>query len=496
VPLIWGKHNAHMLFFVWARNLLSMGTILAKKHIMESWSALLVATSCSNIIFMSIKKIAILGAGESGTGAALLAQAKGLEVFVSDAGSIAMPYREELVAHNIPFEEGQHSQETILEADEVVKSPGIPDSAPIIDTIHKRGIPIIAEIELASRYTQALLIGVTGTNGKTTTTHLTYHVLKEAGFDVSMAGNVGTSFARKVLEKNYAYYVLELSNFQLEGMYTCKLAIACLLNITPDHLDRYQGQMAPYIRAKFNILKNMTSADHFIYNQADSYIQAYQKEHAIVPRQHPISIQHSTEADTSHSMLTASNFKLLGNHNWFNTLVAMKVAQLLGIDTTKIRTGLATLKGIPHRIEWVTKIGGIPFYNDSKGTNVAATYAALMSFSQPIIWIAGGIDKGNDYTILQPLAKTRVKAMICLGKDNTKIYQAFRQLVAHIHETQHMEDAVEIALALAQPEDIVLLSPACSSFDLFKNFEERGERFKKAVLQAQSAREVNSLLIP
>ena len=437
---------------------------------------------------MSIKKIAILGAGESGTGAALLAQAKGLSVFVSDAGRIAVPYKEELIAHNIVFEEGQHSQETILEADEVVKSPGIPDSAPIVDTIHKRGIPIIAEIELASRYTQAVLIGVTGTNGKTTTTHLTYHLLKEAGLEVDMAGNVGTSFARKVLEKNYAHYVLELSNFQLEGMYACKLAIACLLNITPDHLDRYQGQMAPYIQAKFNILQNMTSADHFIYSQADSYIQAYRQNNTILPRQHPISIQHSTEADALHSMLTVSNFKLLGKHNWFNTLVAVKVAQLLGIDTIKIQAGLATFKGIPHRIEWITKIGGISFYNDSKGTNVAATYSALMSFAQPIIWIAGGIDKGNDYTILQPLVKTRVKAMICLGKDNTKIHQAFRQLVAPIHETQHVEEAVAMALALAQPEDIVLLSPACSSFDLFKNFEERGERFRRAVLQAQSAR--------
>ncbi|MCU0318004.1 MAG: UDP-N-acetylmuramoyl-L-alanine--D-glutamate ligase [Amoebophilaceae bacterium] len=438
---------------------------------------------------MSIKKIAILGAGESGTGAALLAQAKGLSVFVSDAGEIAAPYKEALTAHKIVFEERQHSQDTILEAHEIVKSPGIPDSTPIIKTIHKRGIPIIAEIELASRYTQASLIGVTGTNGKTTTTHLTYHLLKEAGLDVDIVGNVGTSFARKVLEKDRAYYVLELSSFQLEGMYSCKLAIACLLNITPDHLDRYQGQMEPYIQAKFNMLRNMTSKDHFIYNQEDINIQTYRRQHTILPHQHPVSIQHSIEANVSRSILDTANCQLLGKHNRFNTLVALKVAQILGIDTAQIQTGLTTFKGIPHRIEWVTQIDGVHFYNDSKGTNVAATYAALMSFSQPIVWIAGGVDKGNDYTTLQTLSKTRVKAMVCLGKDNTKLHQAFQQLVAPIHETQHMEEAVEIALTLAKPAGIVLLSPACASFDLFKNFEERGERFKQAVLHAQSAQD-------
>ena len=441
------------------------------------------------IYFMSIKKIAILGAGESGTGAALLAQARGLSVFVSDASSIAAPYKEALIAHEIVFEERHHSQDTILEADEVVKSPGIPDTTPIIEAIHQRGIPIISEIELASRYTQASLIGVTGTNGKTTTTHLTYHLLKEAGLDVDMVGNVGTSFARKVLEKDRAYYVLELSSFQLEGIYGCKLAVACLLNITPDHLDRYQGQMELYTRAKFNILRNMTSTDHFIYNQDDAHIRTYRQEHTLLPRQHPISIEHSTGADTSPSIFDASNFKLSGKHNKFNTLVALKVAQILGIDAAQIQAGLTTFKGIPHRIEWVTQIDGVHFYNDSKGTNVAATYAALMSFSQPIVWIAGGIDKGNDYTILQLLAKTRIKAMVCLGKDNTKIHQAFQQLVAPIHETQHMEEAVAIALALAKPTDIVLLSPACASFDLFKNFEDRGERFKQAVLQTQSAQD-------
>jgi UDP-N-acetylmuramoylalanine--D-glutamate ligase len=279
----------------------------------------------------------------------------------------------------------------------------------------------------------------------------------------------------------------------LEGMYTCKLDIACLLNITPDHLDRYHGQMEPYIQAKFRILQNMSAQEHCIYNHADPNIRAYLQQHAMLPCQHPVSIQeYSTLADDALSILTASNFKLQGPHNWFNALVAVKVAQLLGIDATKIQAGLATFTGVPHRIEWITEIGGVPFYNDSKATNVAATYAALRSFEKPIIWIAGGKDKGNDYAALQPLAKTRVRAMICLGKDNAKISQAFQQVIAPIHETQQVEEAVAIALALAQPEDVVLFSPACASFDLFKNFEERGECFKQAVLHARMAQRINS----
>jgi UDP-N-acetylmuramoylalanine--D-glutamate ligase len=440
-----------------------------------------------------VGKIVILGAGESGTGAALLAQAKGLEVFVSDAGNIATPHKAELIAHNIAFEERQHSQDRILAADEVVKSPGIPDSTPIIQCIQKKGLSIIAEIELASRYTQAFLIGITGTNGKTTTTHLTYHLLKEAGFNVGMAGNVGTSFSREVLKNKHDYYVLELSNFQLEGMYTCKLDIACLLNITPDHLDRYNGQIAPYIQAKFRILQNMTPQEHCIYNQADPNIQAHLQQQAILPCQHPVSVQeYNTAVDDCLPLLTASSFKLRGPHNWFNALVAIRVAQLLGVDATKIQAGLATFTGVPHRIEWITEIGGIPFYNDSKATNVEAACAALMSFVQPIIWIAGGKDKGNDYAALQALAKTRVKAMICLGKDNAKISQAFRQVVTPIHTTQQVEEAVAIALSLAQPEDVVLFSPACASFDLFKNFEERGECFRQAVLHASMTQQIHS----
>ena len=435
-----------------------------------------------------MNKIVILGAGESGTGAALLAQAKGLSVFVSDAGHIAPHYKATLEAHDIAFEEGQHSQDLILRADEVVKSPGIPDSVPIVQALRQKGVPIIAEIELASRYTQAFLIGITGTNGKTTTTHLTYHLLQTAGLNVGMAGNVGTSFASKVLEEKRDYYVLEVSNFQLEGMYAFQADVACLLNITPDHLDRYQGQMAPYIQAKFRILQNMTPQGHFLYNDGDPNIQAYLQQHPVVPHQHPLSIAQPNDAvATRLSLLHTSLFKLKGPHNQFNALVAITVAQLLGVQDKTIQTGLATFTGVPHRIEWVAKIKGVHFYNDSKATNVEAAQAALTSFDQPIVWIAGGQDKGNDYTLLQPVVRKRVKALICLGKDNTKISQAFQDLVTPIHTTQHMDEAVATALACAQLGDAVLLSPACASFDLFKNFEERGEYFRSAVLRAKGA---------
>lgn len=434
-----------------------------------------------------MKKIAILGAGESGTGAALLAQANGWEVFVSDAGSIAASYRAILNTHHITFEEKQHSCNKILSADVVVKSPGIPRNTPIIQTIQRAGLPIIDEIEFASRYTQAFLIGITGTNGKTTTTHLTYHLLKAAGLQVDMAGNVGSSFARKVLQQKKAYYVLELSSFQLEYMHTCKLDIACLLNITPDHLDRYQGQMASYIKAKSRILQNMTAQTHFIYNQTDVHIQDYIKQHTILPCQHPVPMpKHSHTIDTHEALFATTNPALQGPHNRLNTLIATKIAQLLHIETPKIQAGLDTFVGVPHRIEWVASFNEVDFYNDSKATNVAATYAALTCFTQPILWIAGGFDKGNDYNMLYPLVSARVKSIICLGRDNTKFRQAFQHVITPIYETSQVAKAVAIALSLAQPNDVVLLSPACASFDLFNNFEERGNLFKEAVKQAKN----------
>jgi len=432
-----------------------------------------------------MKRMVILGAGESGTGAALLAQAKGFEVFVSDAGTIAPHYKAALIARKIAFEEGQHSPAMVLSADEIVKSPGIPEHVPIVQALRKAGTPIIDEVELAGRYTQAFLIGITGTNGKTTTANLTYHLLKTAGLNVGLAGNVGKSFARSVLEEKYDCYVLELSNFQLEGTQVFKADIACLLNITPDHLDRYQGQMAPYIQAKFRILQNMTPKDHFIYNQDNANIQAYLQQHTIVPQQHPLSItQPSETVRTQLALLGNARFPLQGPHNRFNALIAITVAQLLEMETPTIQRGLATFTGVPHRMEWVAEIRGVNFYNDSKATNVEAAEVALKSFDRPIIWIAGGQDKGNDYTPLQLLVRKHVKALICLGRENTKITQVFQQVVSAIHTTQQMEEAVSMALACAQPGDIVLLSPACASFDLFKNFEERGEQFKQAILKA------------
>jgi len=431
-----------------------------------------------------MRKIVVLGAGESGTGAALLAQKKELAVFVSDAENIAQHYKKDLIAHNIAFEEGQHSLYKILTADEVVKSPGIPDSAPMIQQIREKKIPIIDEIELASRYTNAFLIGITGTNGKTTTAYLIYHLLKEAGINVDLAGNVGTSFARKVLANKHDYYVLELSSFQLERIKTCKFKIACLLNITPDHLDRYQNQMKLYIEAKFRILQNMTAQDHFIYNQEDPNIQTHLRQCTILPYQHPISV-HQSRKKQCNVLIDVAALRLRGPHNLLNALVAIKVARILHIDTTTLQKGLTLFPGLPHRIEWVAGINGVHFYNDSKATNVSATYAALMSFKQPVIWIVGGQDKGNDYTSLQQLAKKHVKAMICLGKDNTKIRLAFQRVVEHVYETQQMASAVTSALSWARPGDVVLLSPACASFDLFINFEERGNRFKQAVRKAQ-----------
>lgn len=448
-----------------------------------------------------MKKIVILGAGESGTGAALLAHAKGYQVFVSDKNTIASPYQEQLRRHNISFEEGKHTWEIIQEADEVIKSPGIFKSAAIIQAVQQAGIPIMDEIEFASRHTNALLIGITGTNGKSTTTHLTYHLLQAAGLDVGIAGNMGQSFAKKVWQEPHAYYVLEISNFQLEYLDTCKLHIACLLNITPDHLDQYNYQMEGYIAAKWRIIRNMVSSDHFIYNQDDTNITNYLHEHPIVPQQHPISLINPTsngaylQQSTLYFRGRKYDFQLPmqtilipGKHNVFNAMVAVSVASLLGVEPTDILTGLQSFKGLAHRMEWVAEINGVTFYNDSKATNVESAAVALESFSQPIIWIVGGQDKGNDYTLLEPIVKDRVKALVCLGKNNAPIQQAFSHLSSPLYETQSVQEAVQIAYSLAKPQEVVLLSPACASFDLFKNFEDRGQQFKNAVYQLPTQR--------
>ena len=454
---------------------------------------------------MTPKKIVILGAGESGVGAAILARAQGLDVWVSDAGTIAPQYKEALRTHQIAFEEHTHTLSAVLDACEIVKSPGIPHSVPVVQAAIEAGIPIISEVELASRYTTAKLIGITGSNGKTTTAHLTYHILQQAGLHVGLAGNVGTSFARSVSQHQYDCYVLELSSFQLEDIEAFRPDVACLLNITPDHLDRYQGQMELYISAKFHLLRNMPPQACVVYNQDDTYIQARLASMATKPALHAISLHHEvmrgacakygqlhcTLNDHSFS-IPQSSLKLLGQHNQYNALAAMTMAGLMGVTPQAIQAGLSTFAGVPHRMEWVTDIQGVAIYNDSKATNVAAAAAALASVDSPIIWIAGGQDKGNDYEALHPLVEERVKALVCLGKDNSKLLQHFGHTVKHTYATQDVMHAVSQALAWAAPGDTVLLSPACASFDLFANFEARGAAFKHAVLATQTQQQEQS----
>lgn len=444
-----------------------------------------------------MKKLVVLGAGESGTGAALLAQAKGYQVFVSDKNIIANSYKQQLLDYKIEFEEGKHTWDKIKITDEVIKSPGIPNHTSIIQALQEISIPILDEIEFASRYTNALFIGITGSNGKSTTTHLAYHLLKTGGLNVGIAGNVGTSFARKVWSDNHEYYVLELSSFQLEHIHNFKAHIACILNITPDHLDRYNNHLDSYIATKFNILRNMNKEGHFIFNQDDTNIREYLvKQTTNLPQLYPISLTQSTHhrayVENNHLHFVGDNYNfqlptqtlpLLGKHNIYNTMAAISIASLLGLSSASILDGLRTFKGLPHRMEWIANIKEVNFYNDSKATNVESAAVALESFTKPIIWIAGGYDKGNDYNLLKPIVKNSVKALICLGKDNTAIYKAFKGLNIPIYETQVMQEAVSLAYTLAKPQDIVLLSPACASFDLFKNFEDRGHQFRLAVQQ-------------
>ena len=448
-----------------------------------------------------MSKIVILGAGESGVGAALLAQAKGHAVFVSDQSPIQPRYQEKLRNANIRFEEGQHTLAEILTADEVVKSPGIPDKAPIIQELRKKGTPIISEIELAGRYTKARCIGITGTNGKTTTTLLTYHLLKEAGLKVGLAGNVGYSLAEQVIADAHDYYVLELSSFQLDDTYDFQPWISVLLNITPDHLDRYDYSLEKYAQSKLRITQRQDSSNFFIYNADDETIQRHFLAALRPMRQLPFSLhqrpgeqlagyyldQTTVQTDLqpgapgeTEQVSTAAS-PLIGQHNRQNTLAAVLCARLAGLETAQIEAGLATFRNADHRLQLVGEHNGIRFINDSKATNVEAAWYALDGISAPIVWIAGGTDKGNDYTSLLPLAQSRVKALICLGLDNEKLKASFGNLVPHLKETQSMEAAVQRAAALAAPGDVVLLSPACASFDLFQNYEDRGRQFMAAV---------------
>ncbi len=443
------------------------------------------------------KRIVILGSGESGTGAAILAKQKGFDVFVSDAGIIPPAYAKELDAIGVPYEEGVHTEALILNAHEVIKSPGIPDTAPLIQKLITQKTPIISEIEFASRYTQAKIIAITGTNGKTTTTSLVYHLLKKAELNVAMGGNIGVSFARLVAEKNYDYFVLELSSFQLDNMYTFKADVAVLCNITPDHLDRYDYDLQKYIDSKFRITQNQTADDVFIYCADDELTIKNLSKFTIAAKQLPFAFGHelatgayikdgqlystnSTDKTNLFTMYT-NDLSLKGRHNAYNSMAAGIIGQVFNIRKETIRESLMDFQNVEHRLEKVGTIGGVEFINDSKATNVNSTWYALESMEKETIWIAGGVDKGNDYSLLKEMVKEKVRIIVCMGLDNRKIHEAFAADVDMIVNTSSAKEAVHVAHKLAKPGEAVLLSPACASFDLFKNYEDRGRQFKNAV---------------
>jgi len=440
------------------------------------------------------KKIVILGAGESGAGSAVLAKKQGFDVFVSDKSRIKPKYREILESSGISYEEGNHSEDKILAAAEVIKSPGIPENAPLIQKLREKGVPVISEIEFAGRYTDAVKICITGSNGKTTTTNLIWHMLIKAGKKVALTGNVGNSFAMAVAEGGYDYYVIELSSFQLDGMFDFKADIAILLNITPDHLDRYGYNLQSYVDSKFRITRNQTKSDYLIYWADDPIIKAELSKNRYVMTLLPFSAdikekmaayiendelvivyQHKT------NLMTIHDLALKGRHNTYNSMAAAIAGKVLNIRKDVIRESLADFQGVEHRLEPVITVCGINFINDSKATNVNSTWYALECMETDIVWIAGGIDKGNDYSELFQIVKKKVKAVVCLGKDNRKIVEAFKDKVPTIVETSSMEEAVRSSYYLATKGDTVLLSPACASFDLFSNYEDRGRQFKDAV---------------
>jgi UDP-N-acetylmuramoylalanine--D-glutamate ligase len=436
----------------------------------------------------------ILGAGESGLGSAVLARKQGYDVFVSDSGTIREYYRDEFTRRGISYEEGTHTMDRLLNAQEVIKSPGIPDKAPVVLKLKDAGIPVISEIEFAGRYTNAHKICITGTNGKTTTTLLTYHILQKAGLNVGLAGNVGKSFAMQVAESDREFYVIELSSFQLDGMYQFKADTAVLLNITPDHLDRYDYDLSKYVDSKFRITNNQQQQDAFIYCADDPIISkeiSVRKLHAAA---YPFSIATASDVaayiqnenlviNIKNQILDMSiyNLALQGKHNLYNTMAAGIAARILDIRKEVVRESFADFKNAEHRLEHVMTVHGIEFINDSKATNVNSAWYALECMQKPVIWIAGGVDKGNDYEALRDLVKEKVKAIVCLGKDNGKIREAFADIVSDISETASAMDAVQKSYEVGRKGDVVLLSPACASFDLFKNYEDRGWQFKNAV---------------
>jgi len=442
----------------------------------------------------SNNNIVILGAGESGVGAAYLAQRQGYDVFVSDFGAIAAHYKKQLQDWNIHFEENQHTEAQILTAAEVIKSPGIPDKAPIVKKIKEKNIPVISEIEFAGRYTDAKIIGITGSNGKTTTTSLTYHILKNAGVNVGLAGNIGKSFAYQVATEKFDWYVLELSSFMLDDMYHFKADVAVLLNITPDHLDRYEYKMENYVASKFRITQNQTANDVFIYCADDPETIKGMATRSFKAQQLPFSIQKKIEPGAyldkdniiinvhqQHFQMSITDLALQGKHNIYNSMASGIAAKWLELRDPLIRESMGNFKNIEHRLESVGKISGISFINDSKATNVNSTWYALESMTSDVILILGGVDKGNDYRMLRDLVKQKVKAIVCLGKDNRRIHEAFEDVVDTIVNTHSAQEAAQVSYHLATKGDTVLLSPACASFDLFKNYEDRGRQFKQAV---------------
>ncbi len=441
-----------------------------------------------------VQNIAVLGGGESGLGAALLAKKLGQNVFLSDAGIIKEKYHRKLNQANIEFEESQHSSERILASDLIIKSPGIPEKAPLIQAIRTAGIPMISEVEYASRFCQGKIIAITGTNGKTTTTKLCYHLLKNAGLKVSMVGNVGESFAAAVAENGYDYYVVEVSSFQLDDIKDFKPFIAVLTNITEDHLDRYDYNIDLYAAAKMRIFENQDENDHFIYSADDPLCQKYLNDQEIKAQQYQLSLTKSVEqgaylADNNifkiilnkKEDMDINELALQGKHNSYNSLASGVAGRLLNIRKETIRESMANFDSIEHRLEPVLQIYGINFINDSKATNVNSTWYALESMKEPTIWIAGGVDKGNDYSQLLPLVKQHVKAIICLGTDNSKLHAEFDGEVEMVLDAADMDEAVRMAYKIGEKGNNVLLSPACASFDLFENYEDRGRQFKDAV---------------
>jgi UDP-N-acetylmuramoylalanine--D-glutamate ligase len=441
------------------------------------------------------QRIVILGAGESGVGAAILAAKEGYDVFVSDGSEMKPTYREELERHGIAFESGGHSEERVLEADELMKSPGIPHKSPIVKKAMAKGIPLLSEMELAYRHKgNSRIIGITGTNGKTTTTAMTYHLCKHGGADCAVVGNIGSSIARQVALDPKALYVAEISSFQLDDIDSFRPDVAVMTNITEDHLDRYEYKFENYIQAKFNIVKNQTSSDQFIYCEDDQVTMDWIRQHPFTSNPLPFTMNRELPQGafirnsqmTVHGQETFSmsiyDFALKGKHNQYNTMAACIAASSMGIRKEKIREAVATFTSLEHRMEPVITIRGVEFINDSKATNVNSTWYALESMTKPVILILGGVDKGNDYSMLQELVKEKVKAIVCMGVDNTLIHKAFGNTVEVMVNTSSAAEAAHSAFRLASKGDVVLLSPACASFDLFKNYEDRGKQFKQAVM--------------